>query len=156
MFPLFWDVAPRRWVISIRLVEVAWWSHLQRLKCPDPSRWITMLSRNVRHQSTIDAAPHPATTETSTAPLRKTDVCKSCVLLWLSFIDRMQTKIWVSKLIKITYIAGGVSLLSSAVIVALLWCSHVSLPIVCQKRFVDAGWLDAEAEQVGEPYRWKE
>ena len=55
-----------------------------------------------------------------------------------AIIDRLQTEIIVSKLIKITYIAWGMSLLSSAVIVELLWCSHVSLPIMCLKRFIDA------------------
>lgn len=63
--------------------------------------------------------------------------------------DRVRTEIVVSKFVKSTYVARGSSLLSSAVIVELLWRSQVRLPVESEK--IRWRWMDAEAGQVGEP-----
>ena len=89
----------------------------------------------------VSLLPHPTRTETRPAPLRNTKFRKFCVLLWLCY--QRPPALWdpeiiVTKLIKIMYIARDMSLLSSAGIVELFWSFHVSLPITCLKRFIDA------------------
>jgi len=139
MFSLLWGVARRHSVIGVGLVEAAFSSHLQRMKCSDSWRW---------HHHAILKYPIPITEwRRARIPQERKPRLHHCERLkFESFVyyygcaikDRLQTEIIVTKLIKITYIAWDMSLLSSAGVVELLRCSHVSLPIMCLKRFIDA------------------
>jgi hypothetical protein len=138
IFSLLWSAARRYSVIGVRLVEAAS-SHLQRMKCSDPWRW---------HHHAISKHPTPIT-EWRRARItqeRKPRLHHCERLKFESFVcyygcaikDRLQTETIVTKLIKITYIARDMSLLSHVGVVKLLWCSRVSLPIMCLRRFIDA------------------
>jgi len=139
MLSLLWGVARRHSVIGVRLVEAACSSHLQRMKYSDPWRW---------HHHAISKHPTPITEcRCSRIPQELKPGLHRCETLnFESFVyyygcaikDRLQTEIIVTKLIKIMYIARDMSLLSSAGIVELFWSFHVSLPITCLKRFIDA------------------
>lgn len=139
IFSLLWLVARRHSVIGVRLVEAACSSHLQRIKYSDSWRW---------HHHAVSKHPTPVTEwRRARIPQERKPRLHRCERLkFESFVcyygcaikDRLQTEIIVTKLIKITYIARDMSLLSSAGIVELLWCSDVSLPIMCLKRFIDA------------------
>jgi hypothetical protein len=139
MFSLFGGIARLHSVIGVRCFEAAWSPQPQQMKCSDPWRWH---NHDIsKHQTPITEWRRARIPQERKPRLHRYEGLKfeSFVYYYVCAIkDRLQTKIIVTKLIKITYIARGMSLLSSAVIVKLLWCSHLSLPLVCLKRFIDA------------------
>jgi hypothetical protein len=154
MFSFLWGVARRHSVTGVRLVEAACSSHLQRMKYSDPRRW---------HHHAISKHLTPITEwRCALIPLERKYRLHRCERLkFESFVyyygcaikDRLQTEIIVTKLIKITYIARDVFVVVSwSRAIVMLSCKsayHVSEKIHWR-------WIDAEAEQVREPYRWQE